>query len=163
MTLTLSYTCPSRPGFDAPCINKSAETKNLSLKPKCLQVGGLCPDEKCNMGISRSTEGLFLIYPASQTQYTITSQRKTTQSTIKVLENTHTINRSLKIENVTKMDDFFTTCQHKTEDHPKIQISDTIFLRSLIILVWNRSVFLRSKMAAFQSYNEKHGIRNVVI
>ena len=48
---------------------------------------------------------------------------KTPQSTIKILKNTHTKNRRLKIEAVTKMDDWITICQHKTEELYKIEIS----------------------------------------
>ena len=48
------------------------------------------------------------------------------EATIKVLENTHTKNRRLKIEAVTKMSDCFALCQNKTEEPKKIDISTPI-------------------------------------
>ena len=55
----------------------------------------------------------ILIYLAKQTQRAINAWEKTPQSTIKVLENTHTKNRPLKIEAVTKMGNCFTICQYR--------------------------------------------------
>ena len=58
----------------------------------------------------------------------IAASQKTTQSNIKVLENTHTKNQSLKIEAVTKMVDCFIICQCKTEEPTNIEISTPISL-----------------------------------
>ena len=53
---------------------------------------------------------------------------KKTQSTIKVLENTHIKNQRLKSEAVTKMDEYFTICQHKTEEPTNIELSTPVSL-----------------------------------
>ena len=51
-----------------------------------------------------------------------------TQPAIKFLENTHTKNRRLEIEAVTKTEDCFTTCQHKTEEPINTEISTLTLL-----------------------------------
>ena len=86
---------------------------------------------------------------------------KTIYSTIKALENTLTKNRRLKIESLTKMDDYFTICQYKTEEPRNIEISAPISLGS--VLVWNKHVFARSKMTVFQTYNKQYGIKIVAV
>ena len=48
------------------------------------------------------------------------------ETTIKVLENTYTKNRRLKIEVVTKMNDCLALSQNKTEEPKKIDISTPI-------------------------------------
>ena len=50
-----------------------------------------------------------------------------TESTIKILENTHTKNRKLKIKDVTKMDDCFTIRQYKLEKS-KNNDTSTLFI-----------------------------------
>ena len=47
---------------------------------------------------------------------------------IKILENTHTKNRRLKIEAVTKMDDYFTNCQYKIKKPKNNEISTPTYL-----------------------------------
>ena len=59
------------------------------------------------------------------------------------------------------MDDYFTICQYKTEDPRNIEVSAPISLG--FDLVWNRHVSPRPRMTAFQTYNKKYGIKNVVI
>ena len=59
------------------------------------------------------------------------------------------------------MDHYFTIYQYKTEESKNIGISASISFRGLNVLVWNRHVFHKSKMTAFQTY--KYGIKNVVI
>ena len=59
---------------------------------------------------------------------------KTTKSTIKVLKNTLTKNWRLKIEAVTKMDDYFTICQYKTLGLKDIEIPVPISLE--VLLTW---------------------------
>ena len=86
---------------------------------------------------------------------------KTIYSTIKALENTLTKNRRLKIESLTKLDDYFTICQYKTEEPRNIEISAPISLGS--VLVWNKHVFPRSKMTVFQTYNKQYGIKIVAV
>ena len=83
------------------------------------------------------------------------------KTTIRVLQNTLKNNRRLKIGSLTKMKDYFTICQYKTEDPRNIEISAPISLG--IVLVWNKHVFPRSRMTAFQTYNKKYGIKNVLI
>ena len=78
-----------------------------------------------------------------------------------MLENTLTKNQSLKIGSQTKMDDYFTICQHKTEKPRNIEISAPISLE--FVLVWNKHVFPRSKMTVFQTYNKKYRIKNAAI
>ena len=51
-----------------------------------------------------------------------------TQSTIKVVENIRIKYRRLKIEAVAQMDDCFTICQYKKEEHKNIEISTLISL-----------------------------------
>ena len=59
------------------------------------------------------------------------------------------------------MDDYFTIDQYITEEPRNIEISALVSLG--FVLVWNKHVFLRSKMAVFQTYNKKYEIRNVAI
>ena len=56
------------------------------------------------------------------------------------------------------MDDCFTIHQYKP-DKPKNNDTSTLF----IYFVWKRYAFHRSKIAAFQTYNKKYGIKNIVI
>ena len=66
----------------------------------------------------------------------------------------------MKIGSLTKMDDFFTICQYKTEERRNIEISASA---SRIYFGVNKHVFPRSKMTVFQTYNKKYGIKDVVI
>ena len=67
--------------------------------------------EKFNWEISRRIEIPFSICSASQKWYSITVWEKKTRSTIKVLENTLTINGRLKIESATKLRKCFLICR----------------------------------------------------
>ena len=53
---------------------------------------------------------------------------KTKKSTMNVLENTLAKNQRLKTEAVTKMDDYFTICQYKTEEPKNIGAYIYIFI-----------------------------------
>ena len=77
---------------------------------------------------------------------------ETTLSSIKVLENTYAKNQKLKIEVVTKMDNYFTICQYKTEKPKIIEIITSISLK--ISLFWCEvdKLSLRSKISALQTF-----------
>ena len=55
-------------------------------------------------------------------------QIKSMQHNFKVLENTYTKHRRLKIETVTNMDHCFTICQYKTQEPTNTEISAPISL-----------------------------------
>ena len=55
----------------------------------------------------------------------------------------------MKIRSLTKMEDYFTICQYKTEEPRNIEISAPISLG--FVLVQNKHVFPRSNMSVFQS------------
>ena len=79
---------------------------------------------------------------------------------LKPQENTLTNNRRLKIGSLTKMDNYFTICQYKTEEPRNIEIFASA---SRIYFGMNKPVFPRSKMTVFQTYNKKYWIKNVAI
>ena len=99
---------------------------------KCLVVVWGVLEKRNHVDIFESIESPFLIYldsqPTSYTQCVIIAWEETTQFTIKILENTHTKNLRLKIEAVTKMDDYFTICQYKIKKPKNDEISTPTYL-----------------------------------
>ena len=57
------------------------------------------------------------------------------------------------------MDDCFTICQYKTKEPTNIRISTPILQRFDCFGI-KHAFFLVSKMAALETYNKKHGIKN---
>ena len=85
-----------------------------------------------------------------------------THPTIKVLESTQTKFWRLNIKAARKMDDCFTICQYKKKEPTNIRISTPILQRFDCFGI-KHAFFLISKMAVLETYNKKHGIKNVFV
>ena len=84
------------------------------------------------------------------------------QSTIKVLEKSHTVNQGLLVEAVTKMKNYFAIHHYKREQPQNIEISTLISLDCRLFSCYAH-FFPRYKMVVFQAYSKNHWVQNLVI